>query len=59
MMLPVRPDGFDGIQFGRVGGKVFLHDPPVQPGDVVLNQAAPVGGKPVPHQQERLGDVAD
>jgi hypothetical protein len=57
MLLPVRPDVFDRIQFRRVGRQVLHANPPFQLVDVVSDHGTAVSRQAVPDQQERLANV--
>lgn len=51
MLLEVRPQVFDGIEFGRIGGKSLQPQPSVTGGEQVLHRLAAMDGGAVPNDQ--------
>ena len=58
MLLPVTPDVLDRVQFRCVGRKIGGGNPALQTGDVVLHQPAAVSRQTIPHDPQRLVQVA-
>ena len=57
MMLPVSPEVFDRIQFRCIGGQPFQHQGPFGSGNEVSHHPTLVAGQPVPHHQQRPGNM--
>lgn len=58
MVLAVRPDVFHGIQFRRVRRQVLDIQTAVLGTDKFVRDLAPMGGEPVPNQQNVALDIA-
>lgn len=57
MLLPVRPQVFDRIQFGRVGRQEFGDQTALARFHIAANRRTTVGRQPVPDNQQRLANL--
>jgi hypothetical protein len=58
VVLPVAPEIFDRIEFGSVGRQIFQVDSASSRAEKIGHDAAPMGPKPVPHDQQAARNVA-
>ena len=52
MLLPMRPQVFDGIEFGRIGRQKLQLDIAAFAVDVIADQAAAMGLQAIPNDEE-------
>lgn len=58
VLLPVRPDVFDRIQFRRVGRQLGDLDSAALAAQVIANQTAAVNSEPIPDHEQLAGQAA-
>ncbi len=58
MVFPVSPHVLDRIEFGGVAGELLQGDPAALRGDVVPDDAAPVGRQAVPDHEQLAAEMA-